>query len=196
MKRQITDEEIISGLKSCNERLKDNILSHLYKEYYSEMTNYIIFNHKLNLHEAQDLFQDGMIDFYENVVNEKFNRQSGIKTYLFSIMKFKTLNKINSTQQIGYYEDYKKEIDNISVPFDSNNNDSKAGLLNEIMNKLGETCKNVLVDYYYNKNSMTEIAGKYNFSDEKSAKTQKYKCLKKLMEYVNSKPMLMEQLRN
>lgn len=195
MKKQFNEEEIITGLKSNKERQKDAMLRYLYKEYYPEMTRYITFNNKLLQPEAEDLFQEGMIDLYENVVSDKFNRQSSIKTYLFSIVKYKALNKLNSTRQIGYYEDYKKEIENISESNDSNKNDSKTELLDEIMNKLGDTCKNILVDYYYNKNSMVDIAVKYNFSNEESAKTQKYKCLKKLIDYINLKPLLKEQLR-
>ena len=66
--------------------------------------------------------------------------------------------------------------------------------IEELMERIGEPCRKVLKYYYYDKLSMKQICEKMEFVSEKSAKTQKYKCLKILIELINSKPGLKELL--
>ena len=56
----------------------------------------------------------------------------------------------------------------------------------ECIGKLGDTCKKVLMYYYYDGMSMQEIADKLGFANTNTAKTKKYKCKKKLDSLVKS----------
>ncbi|MFO0265838.1 MAG: RNA polymerase subunit sigma, partial [Cyclobacteriaceae bacterium] len=48
----------------------------------------------------------------------------------------------------------------------------------------GETCRKVLMYYYFDEMSMQEIAEKLGFANTDTAKTKKYKCKQKLDELV------------
>ncbi len=50
---------------------------------------------------------------------------------------------------------------------------------------MGETCKKVLMYYYFEEMSMQDIAEKLGFANTDTAK-QKYKCKKKLDELVKA----------
>jgi RNA polymerase sigma factor (sigma-70 family) len=52
--------------------------------------------------------------------------------------------------------------------------------------QLGETCKKVLMYYYFEEMSMQEIADKLGFANTDTAKTKKYKCKMKLDELVKA----------
>jgi DNA-directed RNA polymerase specialized sigma subunit len=67
-------------------------------------------------------------------------------------------------------------------------------LLKEIIKKTGEQCKELLRLYYYENKSMKEITVLMNFSNENSTKTQKYKCMKKLIQYLDTHPDLKKSL--
>ena len=47
---------------------------------------------------------------------------------------------------------------------------------------LGEKCKELLMQFYFHKKPMIEIASMLGFANEKVAKNQKYKCLEKAKE--------------
>ena len=52
--------------------------------------------------------------------------------------------------------------------------------------QLGETCKKVLMYYYFEEMSMQDIADKLGFENNDTAKTKKYKCKKKLDELIKA----------
>ena len=54
------------------------------------------------------------------------------------------------------------------------------------MEQLGETCRKVLMYYYFDEMSMQEIADKLGFANTDTAKTKKYKCKQKLDELVKA----------
>ena len=55
------------------------------------------------------------------------------------------------------------------------------------LNELGETCRNVLMYYYFDDMSMQEIADKLGFANADTAKTKKYKCKEAFDELVKAK---------
>lgn len=60
-------------------------------------------------------------------------------------------------------------------------------IINKCINSLGETCRKVLMYYYFDNLSMTDIAEKLGFANADTAKTKKYKCKKELDELIRSK---------
>jgi len=46
--------------------------------------------------------------------------------------------------------------------------------------QLGEPCKTIIEDYYLQSKSMQDICEKFGYTNSDNAKTQKYKCLKRL----------------
>ena len=59
-------------------------------------------------------------------------------------------------------------------------------ILAKCIDQLGETCKKVLMFYYFEEMSMQDIADKLGFANTDTAKTKKYKCKKKLDELVKA----------
>jgi RNA polymerase sigma factor (sigma-70 family) len=56
----------------------------------------------------------------------------------------------------------------------------------QCIEQLGETCKKVLMYYYFEEMSMQDIADKLGFANTDTAKTKKYKCKKKLDELIKT----------
>ena len=52
-------------------------------------------------------------------------------------------------------------------------------IVQNIIESMSDTCKNVLHGYYWNNLTTTSIADMYGFSNANSVKTQKYKCMKR-----------------
>jgi RNA polymerase sigma factor (sigma-70 family) len=59
-------------------------------------------------------------------------------------------------------------------------------IIAQCLDQLGETCRKVLMYYYFDEMSMQEIADKLGFANTDTAKTKKYKCKQKLDELVKA----------
>ena len=147
--------------------------------------------------EAKDVFQETVIAFYENVLNDKFKGDSAISTYLYSIARFKWLNQIkknnirmhHDTESVNTEDFYKSPLATII-------DDEKKVHIIEVLGSVGEQCKKLLTDSLYHNLSMKEIAEQGDYSSEQIVRNKKYKCLKKLREIIAKKPQLIQILKS
>jgi DNA-directed RNA polymerase specialized sigma24 family protein len=59
-------------------------------------------------------------------------------------------------------------------------NDQKFTTMAQALNQLGEPCRTLLEDYYFQDLSMQLITEKFGYTNADNAKNQKYKCLMRL----------------
>jgi DNA-directed RNA polymerase specialized sigma subunit len=69
-------------------------------------------------------------------------------------------------------------------------------LLMKTMEELGETCKKILVLFYFENMSMKDMVASTSYENEQVVRNKKYKCLKKLEEMIMGNPVLYRQLKN
>ncbi len=169
------DSDIIDRIKKADE----GALKYLYQKYYRMMVRMII-NNSGTEEEAQDIFQDSLIIFWEKVINNELQLTSKISTYLYSICQNLWRKELDRKKRLS-----REEKDGEIAPEHDQNEIIK--IMHACINELGETCKQVLTLYYFDKLSMKEIAEKLNFSNADTAKTKKYKCKQELDKLVKSK---------
>ena len=58
-------------------------------------------------------------------------------------------------------------------------------LVNQIIASMTETCKDILLGYYWHDYSTSTIADLFGLKDANSVKTQKYKCVQKFRNKYN-----------
>lgn len=187
-KLKYTDKEIIADIESYSEEINNRALRHLYREYYQMALKFVKYN-KGTTEDAGDVFQEALIAFFENIKNKKFRGASSIKTYLYATIRnnwFAKLKKAKETQSI--------ENLNIKDEVVTDNTQDINNILSELMNQIGESCKRILQFYYYENLSMRDIMKKMDFSSEQSAKTQKYKCMQKLLKFLENRPIYKDKL--
>lgn len=135
---------------------------------------------------VNSLFNDSLVILIEKVKNPEFQLNSKLTTYLTGINRFLLKNEIRKQ---GKYDKLHPSIGDqefsdmeLSIDFDKEN---KLKMMETILQNLSSKCQEILHFFYFEKLSMTEIAQKLGFSSEKSAKTQKYKCLEKAHKEAN-----------
>jgi len=120
----------------------------------------------------------------EKVRDPAFQLTASLKTYLYSICRNLWLKKIRQQQThripIKDYEQFLQlEDEEETLPKERWEKWLKEGL-----EKLGEPCKTLLVQFYYFKRSMQQLAGEMGYTNAANAKNQKYKCLQRLKKLV------------
>ena len=173
-----SEEQLIEAL-----RLDDNrALSVLYKLYFGSINHFIITNNGSE-DDAKDIFQEAIIVFYQKVKDQNFVLNCKIKTYLYSVSRLMWLKKIKNAKSIvGNINDMEEFItidENQQAEIEEQ--EAKYSKMAIAMGGLGEPCKSLIEDFYINQLSMVEIAEKFGYTNADNAKTQKYKCLMRLI---------------
>jgi RNA polymerase sigma factor (sigma-70 family) len=127
-----------------------------------------------SLQDAKDVFQDALIAYHEKG-REGINEEEE-KSYLFGITRNCWFKKYREQQHYLSMEEQQLEVEGVE---ESERQLSKEKLGN-LLATTGKKCLELLNAFYYEKVSMKTVARRFGFSGERSATTQKYKCLLKV----------------
>jgi RNA polymerase sigma factor (sigma-70 family) len=156
----------------------EKALEHLYKKYYRMMTKMVI-NNSGTEEEARDIYQDALIVFWQKAVSGKLVMTSKMSTYVYSICQNLWRKELDRKKRLS------NEEKDVSITTD-NDVEERNRIIGECLDKLDETCRKILMYYYFEEMSMQDIADKLGFANTDTTKTKKYKCKKKLDELVRS----------
>ncbi len=152
----------------------------IYKSHFPMIQNLII-NNKGSMDDASDTFQEAMIVLYQKSLDNEFQLNCLIKTYLYSVCKRIWLKKLQQIQRFGLQADDFEEY--VAIEEDVTKHEKQQDrfhIMENALSKIGEPCKSLLEAYYIQKKHMNEIAAEFKYTNADNAKTQKYKCLMRL----------------
>ena len=162
----------------------------IYKDYRNIFITYATNKFKISKDLAKEIFQEIIIEFNRNIISGKLIKlECTLKTYLFEIGNHLILKEIERDKRIIRFSGQDLENKLYENPPDHGKKDfiDLKEMIKKEFRLLGERCFKILDLYYFKRKSMTEIAIECGFSNEISAKTQKYKCFEKLKLSVKEK---------
>lgn len=169
------DSTVIQMIRKGDERALD----YLYRKHYRMMVKLVVKNSGTE-DDAKDVFQDALIIFWEKVLGGHLELTSKISTYLYSICQNVWRKELDRKNKLVY-----EEAAEVSAQHDPDRAE-RVEIVNKCLQSLGETCKKILMYYYFDRLSMTDIAEKLGFSNADTAKTKKYKCKQELDRLIKS----------
>jgi len=168
------EKEIFERIQNGDEKA----LEFIYKKYYRMMTKMVITNSGTE-DEARDVYQDALVVFWQKARSGKLIMTSKISTYVYSICQNLWRKELDRKKRLSNEEKDTPQ----SMDMDSGEREK---IIAKCLDQLGETCRKVLMLYYFDELSMQEIADKMGFANTDTAKTKKYKCKQKLDELVKT----------
>lgn len=177
----MTDQEIIQSIRN---KKFDRAVRELYKQ--EPMIRRTLFKYGAPETLVPEIFNDGLVLLLEKTQQPDFQLTSKLSTYLTGIC----LNHWrNQSRKLSSKEKVLLDIDIAQtyafVEYDEEK-EEKLQLLDTILEKIQDRCKQLLRLFYFENKRMAEIAKTMGFSSEKSAKTQKYKCMEKAHQLAKS----------
>jgi RNA polymerase sigma factor (sigma-70 family) len=168
-----SEEVLILGLQRGDKQA----LERIYSAYWPTIAQFVRLN-KGSEQEAEDLYQEGILAFYEQVRKGSFQMNCSIKTYLYSICRNKWLSQLRAQKHVTDIEEYREilaqeETDN-SLPLP---NESE---IRQAIEGLGEPCRTILLDFYYHHMSLEQVAEQLHYANANVAKQQKFRCVERL----------------
>lgn len=138
--------------------------------------------------QVLDAYTDALMVLLEHIIQGRFRGESLLSTYLYQILfnKCRDLLKKTSTNTIelnDWTENWEKSSQSALVEFFEK---EEVATLHLYMDKIGSTCKQILLDWGYWGYSMEEIAQRASLGNADQAKKRKYKCLQKLKEIMGN----------
>jgi RNA polymerase sigma factor (sigma-70 family) len=176
---------------------QDDAIRYLYREHYSKVLVYIKQNGGSN-EDAEDLFQDAVINFIRILKEGKFRGECSSGTFLYSLARHAWLNEFKRRNRARIREEkFGKGMETIELDSSQKlvTNEVKMQL-QQLLENLGETCKKILMAFYYEELSMRDILTRLNYENEQVVRNKKYKCLKKLTEVLASQPQTVKNLQS
>lgn len=156
----------------------------VYKEIYPMVEKYVMENSG-SKDDARDVFQDAMYILIKKLSNEGFELSSKLSTYLYAVGKNLWLRKL--TKKDLNAGEYAAEIKAADFEDDEHERLMRVKNMKVGLERLGEPCKSILIEFYFNQKSMKEIAEMFHYSNPDNAKNQKYKCLMRLKKLVGNR---------
>ena len=193
--KNFPDSEIVDNLRS-GKRMDETIRA-IYREHFDSLSWFII-NNNGNRQDAEDVFQEVVVNFIDLVQKDKFRGESTIKTFLFSLNRFTWLNELKRRgRSVAREEKYEKGQERVELDTSHfiADREVKAQVI-ELLSELGENCKKILLLFYYENFSIREILETLHYENEQVVRNKKYKCLKQLEQMIAEKPSVKQVLKS
>ena len=193
--RNFPDSEMVANIRS-GQRMEETMKA-IYRGHFESLCWYVM-NNNGSRQDAEDIFQEVLVSFIELVQLDKFRGESSIKTFLYSLNRFTWLNELKRRGRALAREE-KYEKGQVHIEMDAGHSiadrEGKAQVM-KVVSELGDTCKKILLLFYYENLSMREILETLHYENEQVVRNKKYKCLKQLEQMITEKPYLKQSLKN
>lgn len=159
-------------------------LHEVYLEHKSSFIEWAAAAFKCGQEDAEDIWQEVIIVFYENIITGKVESlKSQVRTYLFGIGRYMLLRKFE--KQKRWTDMPETETENIlwmeqAVADHEIELSDRQQMLYEQLKKLGENCRKLLTYFYYRRYSTESIMSEMGYKNESVAKSQKARCMRSL----------------
>jgi RNA polymerase sigma factor (sigma-70 family) len=170
----LNEKEIFERIQRGDEKA----LEIVYKKYYRMMTKMVITNSGTE-EEARDIYQEALVVFWQKATSGNLVMTSKMSTYIYSVCQNLWRKELDRKKRLS------NEEKDVSVHLDTET-EERNKIIAQCIEQLGDTCKKVLMYYYFEEMSMQDIAEKLGFANTDTAKTKKYKCKKKLDELIKT----------
>ena len=182
-----TEQEILERLKTGDQES----LVQLYHANFAMVKNYVAKNNGV-VEDAEDLLQDALVVLWQNVRKPEFELTSKISTYMMAVCKNLWLKQLSKSGRMMGEELIKPEAHS-ERPVEGQAMDLKK--IHEALDEMGDTCRTILMMFYFDGYDMDTIAKTMSFNNSDTAKAKKYQCFKKLEEIVKKRYKLSDFLQ-
>jgi RNA polymerase sigma factor (sigma-70 family) len=167
----LSEAALLAALKRAEPRAYE----YLYRQYRPMILNFVRTNSGTQ-EEGLDLFQEGLLVLYEKLQNPTFTLTSAVRTYIYSVCRQKWLYRLRQQKPIIDVEPFDEKLaqeEEFQYPLTDKQ-------LEEAIAQLKEPCRQVLTRFYYQKQSLEEIAQALDFDSANVAKVRRFRCMEDL----------------
>ena len=178
------DAALIAAIRAGDERA----LAQLYRLHWPMVSHFVLQNSGSE-DDAQDVYQEGVMVFYEKVREGSLELSCQIKTYIYAVCRRLWLKRLTSKSRFGVrlLDDEEHSSSLAALPAgaaddlrEAEEREGRFALMEQTLAQLGEPCRSLLEGFYLLDKSMQDLTAEFGYTNADNAKNQKYKCLVRL----------------
>ncbi|GAB4412593.1 MAG: hypothetical protein OHK0039_18680 [Bacteroidia bacterium] len=183
-RRNQTDEEIIAGIQAGGKAGRLAVEA-LYRQNFHLQYAKIIRRLRLSKEDALHAYGMAITRINTSIIRNQFEQKSTLATYLFTTFYRTCVDIFRSDPSNSKDHVPLDEVDTALKADDLQENTEIRDLLSmahDLLGKLGESCRKILLMSFYEGYSAQEIADAIGFANARSVTAKKYTCLQQLAE--------------
>ncbi|RMG64838.1 MAG: sigma-70 family RNA polymerase sigma factor [Bacteroidetes bacterium] len=190
MQKALSDQEIMDRL--LDPKGNRQAFEYLYRQVYPAVRKQVK-SFRGNEDDARDVFQEGVLALWKNAREGRYtlHQHTKLSTYLIEICKRRWMDQQKkASTRYEYFPETLPETGQGDDVLSHWIEREEQAAFQARFGQLGARCQEILRRFYYEKQSMKEIAEAFQLG-EASAKNEKYRCmqrLKKLFPEANTQP--------
>lgn len=167
-----TDQELLNRIRHGDELALEGV----YKAYRPVIQRYVL-RHQGTVQDAQDLYQEVMLAFYQNVTEGRLETlTSRLSTYLVQVAQNQWRNRLRSRKRKPPTD----SLGDTDPPDQPTNTAYEDAFLQAVIRRLDERCRQLLLLFYFDRLPMQTVAQRLSLTDGEAARKRKFDCLSKL----------------
>jgi RNA polymerase sigma factor (sigma-70 family) len=159
------------------------ILNRMYANLFPMIRSFVLSNYNGSEDDAKDVFQDAVIVIYEKAKNSDFELTCKFSTFLYRVCRNiwmsrqqkKSASEVTIPDDAKYIADEDSQIDLLQI--------ERGKLFYKALRQLGTDCQKLL-ELFFQKRNMDEIASEMGFASEGYARRRKFQCKDRLIELI------------
>jgi RNA polymerase sigma factor (sigma-70 family) len=180
--KEYSAQEIIKGISGR----KSRVIHYVYKSCFPDVRKLILTNGG-NEHDAQDIFQEGLLKVYLKITGKGLELNCKFKTYLYSVCRFLWLNELEKKKVRQHDRIPPDEIIDDRTANDRIRENAGLKLYERHFRELGKECQKVL-NMHFRRASLEQICVAMGYKSTAVAANKKHQCKKSLMEKIYNNP--------
>jgi RNA polymerase sigma factor (sigma-70 family) len=171
-----TDSKILDLIRKGDEEA----LEMLYDSNRKPVSAYIMRNSGTS-DDAKDVLQESLVILWERIRTGSFEYKAQLNTFIYATVKNLWSQRLRQKKRLSSTEiDPEAHEDDSPSVLDSLITTEKAEMVRAALETIGDQCKKLLLLFYWEEESMEEIAVRMGFANADTVKAQKYQCKKAL----------------
>jgi RNA polymerase sigma factor (sigma-70 family) len=166
------------------------ILHHAHRR---AITGYVLKNSGTN-DDAQDVLQESLVILWERIRSGRFQQTAQLGTFLFGIAKNLWRRSLARSRRESPLDAESEVSDDAISALERMVGEEEKIMVAEALEGIGETCRQLLLLYYWEELSMEQIAVRMGFANAATAKSKKYQC-KRILERILSEHLKSDEQR-
>lgn len=184
-----SDIQLVDAIRSNKDLNK--AIRFIYQEYAVKTSSFLI-KYGAGEEEAQDVFQETVVAFIDIAKKDTYRLDAKIGTFLIAVAKNIWLNEAKKKERSGFREkQFEKGREQVEADVSHyiNEREMKQQMSN-LLFRLDEPCRKILLLFYYENLSMKEIVKHLPYENEQVVRNKKSKCLQHLTGMVKNHPLM------
>jgi RNA polymerase sigma factor (sigma-70 family) len=157
----------------------------LYRQNRKAITAYVTSNSG-SKDDAEDMLQEALVVLWQRVRARRFDATARVSTFLYAVVRNLWLRKLaHRRREIPSEIEPEQVVDPASSFLDDMIEVEKHRRVRKALHKLGEPCRRLLLLYYWEEQTMEQIAHQMGFANSDTVKSKKYQCKKMLQQLLH-----------